>query len=89
LTADLFHLNVINIVIVLLVVVSATGVVDILATFGSWLDTDVVGWVGFLVELVGEVLGHDVATVFVILFENNLLALLAYGVHDLLEFKGH
>jgi len=92
-SADLGHLHVIDLIVVLLHValsaVASLTVTLVLATFGSGLDTDVLRGVRLLVELVGEVLGHNVTTVFVVLLQDDSFQLLAHSHHDFVETESH
>lgn len=87
------HLHVIDLVVVLLHVtigvVAILSVAFVLATFSSGLDTNILSRIRFLVELVSEVLGHDAATIFIVLLTNDGLELLADCSHDLLEAETH
>lgn len=87
------HLHVIDLVVVLLHVtigvVAILTVAFVLATFSSGLDTNILSRIRFLVELVSEVLGHDAATIFIVLLTNDGLELLADCSHDLLEAETH
>lgn len=91
--ADLGHFNVVNLVVILLHVafgtVASLTVALIFTTFSSGLDTDVLSGVGFLIELVSEVLGHDVTAIFVVFFKNDLLELLADSIHNFVEAEVH
>lgn len=87
------HLDVVDLIIVLLHVaisaVAVSSVAFIFATLSSGFDADVLGGVRLLVEFVSEVLGHDEATVLVVLLEDDSLKLLANGDHDLVEAERH
>lgn len=87
------HLHVVDLIVIFLHValcaVASLTVAFVLATFGSGLDTDVLRGVRLLIELMGEILGHDVTTVFVILLQDDSFQLLAHGHHDLVEAESH
>lgn len=91
--AHLGHFDVVDLIVILLhvpiYIVAVLTVAFVLTTLGSGFDTDVLRRVGLLIELVGEVLGHDAATVFVILLHDDGFQLLAHSVHDLAKAEGH
>jgi len=93
LAANLGHLNVVHVVVVLLHVtvgaVSCLTIAFVLAALSSRFHADVLGGVGLFIELMSEVLGHDVTAVLIIFLKKNLLQLLTNGIHDLCESESH
>jgi len=93
LAANLRHLNVVDVIIILLEVLAVWAVPlsigFIFTAFSSRLYPNILRWIRLFVELVGEILGHNETTVFVVFLQNYLLKLFADGVHDLLEAESH